>query len=426
MQGIQNDSQAARRPRLELVWSGVARTKFCVPRLPSTLVDRRGLVARARRYAMDQRLTLICGPAGGGKSTLLAQLAQGCPDAGVVWLSLDEGDSDAIGLAASLGAVLREAGLNCETEPQALASHAFDAGSRSRAAVALLVNALCTFKGTRLLLVLDDLHRVGDGDSVQLLDHLIERLPPWVGVVVGTRVMPELSLARWRLRGELGEISARDLLFDMEEATALATLRLGAAASADLIRQAWKRTSGWVAGLQLVLATAARGGPVCAASISYRHMFDFLAREVLTGLPEELVELALESSVLSELTPSQCAALSREGDVRKLLQELCRQNLFVEVVDESGPTLRFHGFFREFLRSELERRRNHGSLRGLSPRELEVLTRISAGDSNKVIARTLDLSLHTVKRHVANILAKLDAPTRKEAAALWFAHRSSV
>lgn len=60
---------------------------------------------------------------------------------------------------------------------------------------------------------------------------------------------------------------------------------------------------------------------------------------------------------------------------------------------------------------------------GLTTRELEVLQRIAAGESNKLIARALDLSLHTVKRHVANILGKLGVETRGQAAA-WFRQRS--
>ena len=53
----------------------------------------------------------------------------------------------------------------------------------------------------------------------------------------------------------------------------------------------------------------------------------------------------------------------------------------------------------------------------LSAREREVLQRIVAGDSNKMIARTLGLSPHTVKRHVANILDKVGARSRAQAAA---------
>jgi LuxR family maltose regulon positive regulatory protein len=56
---------------------------------------------------------------------------------------------------------------------------------------------------------------------------------------------------------------------------------------------------------------------------------------------------------------------------------------------------------------------------GLSARERAVLARIAAGDSNKLIARAFDLSPHTVKRHVANILDKLGVQSRGQAAA-WY------
>ena len=58
----------------------------------------------------------------------------------------------------------------------------------------------------------------------------------------------------------------------------------------------------------------------------------------------------------------------------------------------------------------------------LNPRELEVLRHIAAGDSNKLIARAFDLSPHTVKRHVANILDKLVLESRGQAAAWYREH----
>jgi pimeloyl-ACP methyl ester carboxylesterase/DNA-binding CsgD family transcriptional regulator len=60
----------------------------------------------------------------------------------------------------------------------------------------------------------------------------------------------------------------------------------------------------------------------------------------------------------------------------------------------------------------------------LSAREQEVLALIADGLSNAAIAAKLALSEHTVKRHVANILLKLDLPTRTAAAALAARHRS--
>jgi LuxR family maltose regulon positive regulatory protein len=60
-----------------------------------------------------------------------------------------------------------------------------------------------------------------------------------------------------------------------------------------------------------------------------------------------------------------------------------------------------------------------GPLAALSEREQQVLAQVAAGESNKHIARDLALSLHTVKRHIANILAKLDCTSRGQAADLY-------
>ena len=53
----------------------------------------------------------------------------------------------------------------------------------------------------------------------------------------------------------------------------------------------------------------------------------------------------------------------------------------------------------------------------LTSRELEVLSLLSEGASNKEIARRLDISVHTAKFHVASILEKLDATGRTDAVA---------
>ncbi|HEY1947763.1 MAG TPA: response regulator transcription factor [Bryobacteraceae bacterium] len=51
----------------------------------------------------------------------------------------------------------------------------------------------------------------------------------------------------------------------------------------------------------------------------------------------------------------------------------------------------------------------------LSPREIEVLRMLADGLGNKIIAHRLGISEHTVKFHVASIMAKLDAASRTEA-----------
>lgn len=54
----------------------------------------------------------------------------------------------------------------------------------------------------------------------------------------------------------------------------------------------------------------------------------------------------------------------------------------------------------------------------LTARELEVLGLLAAADSNAVIAERLHISEKTVKKHVSNILGKLEVPDRTQAAVL--------
>ena len=54
----------------------------------------------------------------------------------------------------------------------------------------------------------------------------------------------------------------------------------------------------------------------------------------------------------------------------------------------------------------------------LSDRERHVLELVAAGLRNREIAGELEISVFTVKRHVQNILRKLELPSRRAAAAL--------
>jgi two-component system nitrate/nitrite response regulator NarL len=59
----------------------------------------------------------------------------------------------------------------------------------------------------------------------------------------------------------------------------------------------------------------------------------------------------------------------------------------------------------------------------LTPREKEIIACLARGESNKVIARTLDLAESTVKIHVQNVLKKLKLSSRVQAAVYAVEHR---
>ena len=82
----------------------------------------------------------------------------------------------------------------------------------------------------------------------------------------------------------------------------------------------------------------------------------YLAQEVLHDLPEDLQDFMLRCSILLELNPKMCAALTDRTDARRVLESLYRRNLFLTALDEVTPVLRFHDLFREFLETELQQR----------------------------------------------------------------------
>ncbi|GJL82486.1 MAG: DNA-binding response regulator [marine bacterium B5-7] len=68
--------------------------------------------------------------------------------------------------------------------------------------------------------------------------------------------------------------------------------------------------------------------------------------------------------------------------------------------------------------STSERREQLAPFNELTPREMEILCHLSEGQSNKVIARNLNISDGTVKLHVKAILRKLNVHSRVEAAVM--------
>lgn len=339
-----------------------ASHKYRIPRARRDAVPRPALLAHTLERAVDARLVLVQAPAGFGKTTLLVQLAAALaavPGAQVVWVSLDAEDNDANRLFAALFGALAALELPWSVPPATVLAQLQDASPAARTALGLLIDALGGRPDARIALVLDDLHHVTDAAALQLLDTLIARAPPELCLFIGSRVAPPLSLARWRAGGELVELGFEDLRFDLVAAQALCRLRGLQAPSEEALLAALARTHGWVAGLHLLLGSARHGAgslPALAGPAAHRHLFDYFAQEVLAELPPSLQQFVLYGSVLPELSPTLCQAVTGRGDARAVLDDLFGRQLFLSALDDTVPVLRFHDLFRDFLRGELERR----------------------------------------------------------------------
>jgi DNA-binding NarL/FixJ family response regulator len=113
--------------------------------------------------------------------------------------------------------------------------------------------------------------------------------------------------------------------------------------------------------------------------------------------------------------------------VRTLLGMACRA-----LGDDEGAELEFEaaraifvqlGAKPDVARVDALRKEPARTLHGLTPRELQVLRLVAAGKTNKSIGVALSLSEKTVDRHLSNILAKLDVPSRAAATAYAYEHQ---
>ncbi|WP_421740654.1 LuxR C-terminal-related transcriptional regulator [Cellulomonas sp.] len=326
-------------------------TKLHVPTL------RRGLVARPRllervRPGVDARLTLVCAPAGFGKSTLVAEWVAGAPADGraVAWLSLDSSDNDPATfwryvLTALAGAT------------DGAGSRALDLITSSPTATDLvlttLLNELAATPGP-VWLVLDDYHLVDDPEIARGMTLLLTHLPPQVHVVLCTRVDPDLPLARWRMHGDLVEIRAADLRFTLDEATAYLGEATGLRLPADDVVALEQRTEGWIAALQLA-ALSLRGrddvrGFIDQFTGTDRYLVDYLVEEVLAHQPAAVRDFLLRTAALDRLTGALCDAVVGGDDGTRMLMTLERENLFLVALDDRREWFRYHHLFADVLR----------------------------------------------------------------------------
>jgi LuxR family maltose regulon positive regulatory protein len=313
------------------------------------LLARPALEARLRDAVQRQRAVLVAAAAGFGKTALLVRALTPPPAGhGLAWVSLDPGD-DLHRLLECLLAALDPFDLPWRVAPEGLVAAALagDASSRQRA-VDDLVNALAASELVHGAIVLDDLHHLAaDEAALHLLARLVERLPPQWTLVLASREVPSTLVARAAAAGELTTLRESDLAFSAEEASAWFSAAGLDAATAQALH---RRTAGWAAGLRLALSGARGSGPGAAID---RAAFAFLATEVLAHLDPALRAFLLDCSVLHDLDPTRCAALTGDARSARWLDEIERRGLFASVVDEAAGTLRLHDLFRDALQHRL-------------------------------------------------------------------------
>ena len=125
----------------------------------------------------------------------------------------------------------------------------------------------------------------------------------------------------------------------------------------DQVARLRQRTEGWAAGLYLA-GLSLRGREDAGRFIADfagddRLVVDYLADEVLEGLPAGRREFLLRTSVLGRLSGPLCDAVAGTSGSARVLAELERSNLFLVPLDNRREWYRYHHLFGELLQHEL-------------------------------------------------------------------------
>jgi pimeloyl-ACP methyl ester carboxylesterase/DNA-binding CsgD family transcriptional regulator len=260
-------------------------------------------------------------------------------------------------------------------------------------------------------------HPIWTGDIDGVVDEIEEFLTGTRAAPVHDRVLATLLFAHLvapeRLAVRLGDRRWNERLDSLREAAGTAVLRHGG-----------RTLRG---GVNEICASFDGSARAVRCALALRDVARTRELDLAIGVHVGEVESAKDTVAgLAVHVTERIAALAGAGEV--LVSGLVRDLVagsglhFAErgeqTIDGLQDPLRLLAVLAEQHLEPAARQAKMPSLEVLSTREREVMKLVAAGLSNAAIAGRLDLSEHTVKRHVANILLKLDLPTRAAAAAL--------
>jgi len=129
--------------------------------------------------------------------------------------------------------------------------------------------------------------------------------------------------------------------------------------SSEYIAALEERTEGWIARLQLA-DLSMRGREDISAQVSTflgtnRHIFDYLAEEVLDDQDEVTRAFLLRTSILDRLSGPLCDAVTGLGHGQTPLENLERMNLLMVLLGDQRRWHRYQHLFAGFLRERLRR-----------------------------------------------------------------------
>jgi DNA-binding SARP family transcriptional activator len=315
------------------------------PRVTHTLLDN-----------ISYPLLIIQAGTGYGKSTELVTLTGKIDN--YYWYSIQEADRDPFLFLAKLFSSFSVG--DTKISDRVLDLMESDQRYLFSELLTIFINELSKNLYEDTYLILDDFHHVLDQPEIeQIVTLLVDNSPANFHLIISTRQLPTFKMmTRWRVKGQLKIITRHDLAFTKSEIISLFQDKFEIILSDQQAELLLNETEGWVIALQIIWQNLQRGNITIEQvflqrPITLEALFEYLASEVLSQLPNEIQKFLLTSSVLNIIELDIINVLAGNEKSENHLEYLKDHGLFITSL--GNKTYQFQNLFHDFLKTHLKK-----------------------------------------------------------------------
>jgi len=320
--------------------------KISKPRL-NTTIPRERLFLQLDKYR-KYPVTFITGPAGSGKTSLVAGYLE-ARQLPCVWYKVDCGDDNLRSFFHHLGQALE----NFVQDAGRIVPECTDRSSRGiqKFSRQFFNNLIACIKPP-FVLVLDNYQEISpDAPLHRALLAGLSRIPEGLAVIIMSRNGPPTKFSRLRANRQMAILGWNELRLTEDECRKICHLNGFSAADMEHFPDVFALIDGWAAGLQLVMSGCLANNDVNLRlyKASLEDIFAYFAGEVYDELAANIKDFLMKTSFLSSIQPDPAARLTGFPHVNSLLSFLCRSNRFTKRVEREQSLYQYHPLFRRFL-----------------------------------------------------------------------------
>lgn len=344
-------------PRLNL-----EKPKLFIPEAISGLLHREQLM-KLLESGIDKKLSIICAPAGYGKTTLLSQWSLRFIGK-TAWISLDHADNDPILFWESVAKAIGRA-LQTDLYERLLPLLT----TQPRLPVKLFSDLISTEIGSsnlKVQLILDDYQVISQSTIHRSIARLIEHRQKNFRLIIASQSQLPLPLIKWKADKIIQEITIEQLKFTYKETVQYLEENSTSILDLNTVHEIFKKAEGWPLSIKLITKVSEKKRLKDIISDGNNpYVSDYLFHELMNGLSIQEMNFLLRTSVVKILEPEICIALSEDADAATILSSFVKRGYFISKMDEEKPVFQYHHKFRDFLIQELRQRYSKVEVIGL-------------------------------------------------------------